>query len=279
MLFDLRGRGRQNTVKIVYISLAFLMGGGLVLFGIGGATNGGLVDAITGNGSSGDTGADRFKKQITAAKEDLAADKRDEAAWGTLIRAQVGLAGTDATTDAQTGQPNYTSKGEASLREATASWKQFEAIEPKNKEDEARVASTVVRAYAALNDVEGLVGAQEIVALNRNAVGPYSALAQYAYLAGQTRKGDLASKKALSLEDPDQRQQLKGDLDSYKQQAAAAATPDPNAVQTVTASPSSTATPGTSKGSGKPKAKKGSGKSKKGSGASRTGGKKSKGRK
>ena len=36
MLFDLRGRGRRRTVKVVYITLAFLMGGGLVLFGIGG---------------------------------------------------------------------------------------------------------------------------------------------------------------------------------------------------------------------------------------------------
>ena len=38
MLFDLRGRGRRRTVKIVYLALALLMGGGLVLFGIGGAT-------------------------------------------------------------------------------------------------------------------------------------------------------------------------------------------------------------------------------------------------
>ena len=35
MLFDLRGTGRRRTVKIVYVTLAILMGGGLVLFGIG----------------------------------------------------------------------------------------------------------------------------------------------------------------------------------------------------------------------------------------------------
>jgi hypothetical protein len=49
MLFDLRGRGRRRTVQVIYLSLAILMGGGLVLFGIGGATSGGLVDAITGS--------------------------------------------------------------------------------------------------------------------------------------------------------------------------------------------------------------------------------------
>ena len=37
MLFDLRGAHRRRVVKIVYVALALLMGGGLVLFGIGGA--------------------------------------------------------------------------------------------------------------------------------------------------------------------------------------------------------------------------------------------------
>jgi hypothetical protein len=233
MLFDLRGRGRQNTVKIIYIALAFLMGGGLVLFGIGGATNGGLVDAITGNGSGGDTGADRFNKQVKEAQAKLAKNRHDEAAWVTLIRAQVNVAGTGDQYDSATNR--YTAAGKADLRKATESWKAYLAIEPKNKEEEARVASRIVQAYAALEDLPSLVQAQEIVALNRNAVGPYAALAQYAYLAGQTRKGDLAAKKALSLEDPDQRNQLKGELDSYKQQAPVAsvtpipATPTPTA--------------------------------------------------
>ena len=31
MLFDLRGSGRRTTVKAVYLTLALLMGGGLVL--------------------------------------------------------------------------------------------------------------------------------------------------------------------------------------------------------------------------------------------------------
>ena len=35
MLFDLRSRGRRRTVQVVYLGLAVLMGGGLVLFGVG----------------------------------------------------------------------------------------------------------------------------------------------------------------------------------------------------------------------------------------------------
>jgi hypothetical protein len=241
MLFDLRGRGRQNTVKIVYISLAFLMGGGLVLFGIGGATNGGLVDAITGNGSGGDTGADRFNKQIKDAQALLAKNRKNEEAWTTLIRAQVNLAGTNDQYNSATGE--YSNAGLDDLRDATASWKAYEAIDPKDKEEEGRVASTVVRAYYALQDLPNLVAAQEIVALNRNAVGPYATLAQYAYLAGQTRKGDLAAKKAISLEDPDQREQLKGDLESAKQSAAQQAIPSITAAPTTTDSATPEPTP------------------------------------
>ncbi len=35
MLFDLRSRGRRRTVQFVYLGLAILLGGGLVLFGVG----------------------------------------------------------------------------------------------------------------------------------------------------------------------------------------------------------------------------------------------------
>jgi hypothetical protein len=64
MLFDLRGSGRRRTVKIVYVTLAFLMGGGLVLFGIGGggALSGGLVDAIT-ESDGGGNGIDRVRNE------------------------------------------------------------------------------------------------------------------------------------------------------------------------------------------------------------------------
>ena len=45
MLFDLRGR-RRRLVQATYLSLAVLMGGGLVLFGIGGDVSGGLFNAF-----------------------------------------------------------------------------------------------------------------------------------------------------------------------------------------------------------------------------------------
>jgi tetratricopeptide (TPR) repeat protein len=245
MLFDLRGRGRRNVIKVVYIMLAFLMGGGLVFFGIGGNTSGGgLVDAFTDGGTETDEGD--YDKQIAEARAKLEADPNNEAAYGDLIRAQVSRASTGEKIDLNTGE--YTEEGKADLRAAVESWEAFQKIDPKNKEEEASIASRMVEAYTGLGDIQGLVAVQEVVVVNRESVGTYAALAQYAYLAGQTRKGDLAAKKALELEDPEQRAALKSELDSYKTHAPA---PSPEAVQTVTASPEADAD------DAKPKGKKG----------------------
>jgi hypothetical protein len=77
----------------------------------------------------------------------------------------------------------------------------------------------MVQAYASLNQIDQAVRAQEVVAESRDAAGPYASLATLAYQAGQTRKGDLASRRALDLTEPDMRQALKGQLDQAKQQA------------------------------------------------------------
>ena len=49
MLFDLKGK-RKRLVQVVYVGLAILFGGGLVLFGVGGNVSGGLIDAFSGGG-------------------------------------------------------------------------------------------------------------------------------------------------------------------------------------------------------------------------------------
>jgi len=221
MLFDLRGRGRRNTVKIIYVFLAILMGGGLVLFGIGGATSGGLVDAITGSSGGGDSSEKRFEKQEKAAEAKVKANPKDEAAYIALIRARVHLAGTGDRYDANAN--TYTDAGKAQLRKAVTTWNQYQALNPKPSDEQARVASQMVQAFASLNDLSGATGAQEIVAESRNTAGTYSQLAVLAYQAGQTRKGDLAGKKALALTDKDLRSSLKSQLDQAKSQAAAAA--------------------------------------------------------
>jgi hypothetical protein len=218
MLFDLRGRGRRRTVKVVYITLALLMGGGLVLFGIGGggAMQGGLVDAITGS-SGGDTGAERFEKKEKDALAKTAAEPQNPAAWAELARARVQSAGFGDNFDPNTA--SYTESGKAKLNQAADAWNKYLSLEPKKPDD--RVAGLMVRAFdqTGLNRPADAAKAQEIITEARPSANTYATLAIYAYQAGDTRKGDLARGRALELAPKDERNTLKSQLDGAKQAA------------------------------------------------------------
>ena len=219
MLFDLRGSGRRRTVKIVYITLAFLMGGGLILFGIGGggALPGGLVDAIQ-QGGSGDSGNDRFVQQEEAASAKARANPTAEN-WAAVARARFNLANTGDNVDQSTG--NYTDAGAEQLRAAGRAWDESVKLAGKKPPD-SRVASLMVQAYAGLGQLEKATAAQEIVARDRDSAGAYATLATLAYQANNMRLGDLAKDKALDLTEPDMRESLRGQLESARAQAAQA---------------------------------------------------------
>ena len=239
MLFDLRGTGRRRVVKIVYVTLAILMGGGLVLFGIGGsgALSGGLLDAITESSGSGDDGTDRFRTLEQEATQAARANPTAET-WAAVARARFNLAQTGEYVDQNTG--NYTDAGAEMLRSAGRAWE--ESVELADGSPDSRVASLMVQAYAGIGELDKAATAQEIIANERESAGAYATLAQIAYQAGQTRKGDLARDKALELTEPDMREALKGQLDQAKQasvqqaleQATQGATPAPDATPGAT---------------------------------------------
>src|SRR5947208_7411646 len=105
MLFDLRSRGRRRTVQAVYLGLAVLLGGGLVLFGVGAGNGlGGLLNAFNGNGStSGQTAA--ISQQQKAALKATQTNPNSAAAWASLIQARWSTArSTNAYVDPNTCQ-------------------------------------------------------------------------------------------------------------------------------------------------------------------------------
>lgn len=243
MLFDLRGSGRRTTVKVVYVTLAILMGGGLVFFGIGGDVNGGLFDAITNQSSGASSDEDTFQKRATAAQRAADANPKDPEAWAEVVRARYQLARAGDNVDPNTGQ--FTAGGIAQLKAADEAWQKHLALKPKEPDDS--VATVMVRAYTVgLNDPVKAVAAQEIVAEARPKSGTYADLASLAYAAGQISKGDLATKKALELADAADRETLKAELKEAKQNGLA------TAIQNQ-ATPTPTATPkaGEKKKSGK----------------------------
>src|SRR3954451_14912251 len=94
MLFDLRGRGRRRTVRVVYIGLALLMGVGLVGFRIGGRFGrGGLLTAASNNDGSSSAS---FGSQIKKYRKITQQQPANVQAWESLTKALLHEAGGEA---------------------------------------------------------------------------------------------------------------------------------------------------------------------------------------
>ena len=217
MLFDLRGRGRRRTVQAIYLSLAILMGGGLVLFGIGGATSGGLIDAIQGSGGS-TSASDTFEKRVKALEKRTQANPRDARAWAELADVRFQAATSGANYDQTTGA--YTAKGKAELRRAAAAWQRHLAL--SGEKPNQRVANEMVTAYGAagLRNYSEAVKALEFVidATPKPTYQTYAQLAVLAHGAKQTRKEKLAADKAAELAPKGQAKTVRDQIKAAEQQ-------------------------------------------------------------
>ena len=201
MLFDLKGK-RRRTVQGIYLTLAVLMGAGLVLFGIGSSVNGGLFDAFKG-GSGSNQASKTIQKRIDAANKTLATDAKNTAALATLVRSHYDLA-------SQTADPNTSEFTKDSLKELAATdlaWQRYVAGVKNPDPDLARRAVQAEDGLARLQSQPSAqkpywikaAAAAEVIAAAQPTPNNYVALVQYATLAGQTRKADLAGQKAIQL--------------------------------------------------------------------------------
>jgi hypothetical protein len=190
MLFDLRSRGRRTTVKVVYSMLAVLMGAGLILFGIGGATSGGFLNGLVGGGSGGSSGSSPQKTEQHL--EQIVRQNPDNAkAWARLVTVRYGI----ATAGGQGTQPTA-----AQLQGVAQAWQQYIKHTDKPADD---IALTMVTVYGpgALNQPKQMVGAVEahLAATRKPSASDYELYSVVATQAGQTRKADLAKQQAQDL--------------------------------------------------------------------------------
>jgi hypothetical protein len=239
MLFDLRSRGRRRTVQVVYLGLALLMGGGLVLFGVGAGNGfGGILNAFTG-GSSNTAAKQAISQAEKTALKGTAARPTDPQAWAALVQARYESAAQGNNYNATTGQ--YTASGVKELRSATQAWTRYEQL---TKNPSSDLAVLVARAYDGTGDYASEANTWEIVtAANPTAATYFEYLAAAAYRAKQIRKGDLAAAKAVSLTPQLQRLQLQQQL----KQLRSAAVPTPTTSTPATPAPTATSTTSTTK--------------------------------
>ena len=205
MLFDLRGK-RRRAVQVTYAGLAALMAIGLVGAGIGSDVSGGVFDIFTGDDSADVSDANKaVQKRIDAANARLKANPRDQAALVQVVRGHYTLAATD--TDRETGA--FGEEGKKELEKAGAAWQRYLATKPEKVDPALATLMTTAYGPTALNKPQEATQAAEIVAEARNDATSYIQLLQYATLAGQKRKADLAADKALELAPKEERETVK----------------------------------------------------------------------
>jgi hypothetical protein len=212
MLFDLRSRGRRRTVQAVYLGLAVILGGGLILFGVGAGNGfGGILNAFTGNGSSSGQ-QQAVSSQEKAALRATQLRPNDAAAWSQLVQARWTAAGQGNNYDSATG--TFTASGKAKLLKLTQGWQRYTSLTDK---PDPTVAVLAARAYAQLGQYANEAHAWELQTIaDPSQPKGYECLAASAYAAGQTRKADLAAAKALSLVPKPQQGPIKQQLQAAK---------------------------------------------------------------
>ena len=219
MLFDLRGRGRRRTVQAVYLALALILGGGLILFGVGaGNGTGGILNAFTGNGSGGAQGQ-AVSAQEKAALKATRQNPNNPDAWSQLVAARWTSATTSNTNyDSNTGQ--FTDSGKKELASLVSAWNRYQSL---TKAPQANTAILAARAYAKLGQYSNEAAAWETVAAgNANEASAFECLAVSSYAAGDTRKGDLAAAKAVEILPKANRATVKQTFTQAKAQKSAA---------------------------------------------------------
>ncbi len=195
MLFDTQSPSRRRFVQVTFAFLALLMGGGLVLFGIGGATNGGgIADIFTGKETSVDKTA---QKNAEAAEKILAASPKDEAAAAKLAKARLQIA-TQSGIDAN-GQV-IEDGGQAYIDAADSAWTKYLALGPAKPDASAAIQFSSFYALPGVSKYDKAARALEAVLVTRKpSSGLYAQLAVYSLASGNADKAKEARARALAL--------------------------------------------------------------------------------
>jgi hypothetical protein len=213
MLFDLKGK-RRRTVQVTYVALAFLMAVGLIGAGVGSGVSGGIFDLFSGGGG-GSTADSTIQKKIDRAEKALRLNPKDQAAMVTLVRSHYQLATQD--TDDRTGK--FGKDGKKELRKADVAWQRYVDSDPKKPIESLGQLMVVAYSPSGLNDAAKAAGAAEVVADARDDHQAWFQLFQYALAAGQTRKADLAAKRAVEKAPKSEKKTVKDQIAQVRQAA------------------------------------------------------------
>lgn len=211
MLFDLQG-SRKTAVKVIYLGLAVLMAGGLVLFGIGSSNApGGLAD-VFGTNSSESAAKDNVKKYAEQVQKNPESAK----ALQSLIAARYTLA-VDPKNFNQ-DKNTFSTAGKDQLNLLKKNWAAY--LKATDQKPNAGTANFAVSAYLGLEDAKGATAAQQIITEKQPTAANYLALMLYASYAGNQLVASGAEIKARELAKPDEKKEVVAQIKEIKKRIA-----------------------------------------------------------
>lgn len=200
MLFDIRGR-RKNVVRVVYATLAVLMGLSLLLV-VGPAP----LQDIFGIENSVSDASDQFEDQAERIELKLKKDPQNPDLLLSLTRARINAGNALATTDPGTGAIIYTTDSRQQLEAASEVWSKYLKATDEPSAGGAQVAAQMFFTLAQTSrtgaeaevNVRAAERAQQIIAEGRPSLGSLSTLAIYRYYSFDYKGAEEARKQAAA---------------------------------------------------------------------------------
>jgi hypothetical protein len=221
MLFDLRGR-RRNVVKVVYATLAVLMG--LSLFLVIGGFN--IAELFNDETSSGDA-AKPYEEQAERFEAKLKKDPQNPELLVKLTRAQVNAGRVQVEPEPNGGQ-SFTPEAVQEYLKAYNTWSEYvKAVDKPEVGIALLMAPTLLqlaelsRSYdEASTRVAAAAEAQRFVAEQRPSVNALTTLAFYTYFTGDFKAAEKSRAEAEKMA-PNKatRDSIAKQLDEYKKNA------------------------------------------------------------
>lgn len=229
MLFDLQSPGRRAAVKVIYATLAVLLGGGLLFFGIGSDATGGLLDALGIRDSENDA-SKIYADEIATAQAALKKDPQNEAARLDLVSLYIQRGNQQLEVNQQTGQSTATPEAATSYNLAADQWDLYLKSEPKNPDSGLALqlansfflmAQSASSATDARVDVGNAAEAQQVAADENPTVGNLNSLAVYLLYAGDFAAADTVISQAIAKAPGADRKDLQKQFDQVEKSARA----------------------------------------------------------
>ena len=208
MLFDLQG-SRKTAVKVIYLGLAILMAGGLVLFGVGSSVNGGLANVFGGSDSTS-----AAKDSVNKYSEQVQANPKNVKALQSLIAARYSLAGDPKNFNQDKG--TFSAEGKQQLTLLKADWNDY--LKLTDNKPNLATANYAVSGFLGLEDAKGATQAQQIITEKQPNAANYLALMLYASYAGDTIVASGAKTQAIRLATKDEKKDVIAQIKDIEKQ-------------------------------------------------------------